>query len=320
MAILPPDPTYMLRGDMGPVHSLLFKISPYIEHLYAGTESGAIHIWDLKKNRESSKLGIKEEACICLKAVEDECLISQRKGGALDIWSANGSNWTIDKTVDTSYCGFSRCEVSGEDILLVPLPNSIVGALSLKTFDIVYKLESSTSDNALSLGEVMVIKILDSPENSYVLVSYESGHTALWDLREKKVVSWLKIDECPMAINFDNYWMKGIIGSPSEKLEIFEMSKSHVLTSRTSLTLKNPGTSVIASRPDSKVFAVGGWDGRLRIFSWKTLRPLVVLDQHKGTIHDVAYSTGKVEAYNSKGLMAAAGKDGTISLWDLYNQ
>lgn len=48
MAILPPDPAYLLRSDMGPVHSLLFRVSPYIEHIYAGTESGKIHIWDLK--------------------------------------------------------------------------------------------------------------------------------------------------------------------------------------------------------------------------------------------------------------------------------
>ena len=48
MAILPPDPAYLLRGDMGPVHSLLFRVSPYIEHIYAGAESGKIHIWDLK--------------------------------------------------------------------------------------------------------------------------------------------------------------------------------------------------------------------------------------------------------------------------------
>jgi hypothetical protein len=48
MAILPPDPVYIMRGDMGPVHSLLFRISPYVEHLYAGTESGTVHIWDLK--------------------------------------------------------------------------------------------------------------------------------------------------------------------------------------------------------------------------------------------------------------------------------
>lgn len=104
------------------------------------------------------------------------------------------------------------------------------------------------------------------------------------------------------------------------KFQIFEISKAQVLGSRRQVTIKNPGTSVIGSRPDSKVFAAGGWDGRLRIFSWKSLRPFVVLDQHRGTIHDIAYSHGKIEAYNSKGLMAAAGKDGTISLWDLYNQ
>lgn len=48
MAILPPDPSYVLRGDMGPIHSLMFKVSPYIEHIYAGTESGNVHIWDLQ--------------------------------------------------------------------------------------------------------------------------------------------------------------------------------------------------------------------------------------------------------------------------------
>lgn len=66
----------------------------------------------------------------------------------------------------------------------------------------------------------MVIKSVDTPENAYVLVSYESGHTALWDLRERTVVSWMKIDECPMAVSFDNYWMRGVIGSPADKLEV----------------------------------------------------------------------------------------------------
>lgn len=95
--------------------------------------------------------------------------------------------------------------------------------------------------------------------------------------------------------------------------------KNNQLTNKTTIPLKNSGTSVLASRTDSKVFAAGGWDGRIRIFSWKTLRPLAVLDQHRSTIFDIIYSKEKVEAYNNKNLMAAAGKDGTVSLWDLYN-
>ncbi|XP_043279013.1 guanine nucleotide-binding protein subunit beta-like protein 1 [Venturia canescens] len=319
MAILPPDPIYILRGNNGPVHSLTFKITPYIEHLYAGTENGDIHIWDLKKNREALKLEDKKDPCLSL-SVNDERLVAQRKGGAIDIWSADGSHWTLDQTTETTYCGFCRFQHQDHDLVLVPLKNSVIGALSLKSLDIVYELDSSLFEDQPKLGQVMAIKPINCFERNYVLASYESGHTGLWDLRERRVVGWLKINECPMAINFDDYWMRGVIGSPSDKLEIFEMSKVQALALSRQITIKNPGTSVIGSRSDSKVFAVGGWDGRLRIFSWKSLRPLVVLDQHKGSIHDIAYYHGKIEAYNSKGLMAAAGKDGTISLWDIYNQ
>lgn len=84
--------------------------------------------------------------------------------------------------------------------------------------------------------------------------------------------------------------------------------------------MKNSGTSVLATRVDSKVFAAGCWDGRIRVYSWKSLRPLVVLDQHRSTIFDITYSADKIQAYNNKNLMAATGKDGTISLWDIYNQ
>lgn len=130
MAILPPDPVYVLRGDMGPVHSLDFRISPYVEHLYAGAETGNIHIWDLKvfknfkfyffcillvliinffqRHREICKLDAIKKQCLALHTLDDEYLIVQRKDGCLDIWNADGSNWILDKTIDTNYCGFCR--------------------------------------------------------------------------------------------------------------------------------------------------------------------------------------------------------------------
>jgi len=67
------------------------------------------------------------------------------------------------------------------------------------------------------------------------------------------------------------------------------------------------------------VFASGGWDGRIRIFSWKSLRPLAVLTQHKnGGVMDLAYSSQQVAMWRAP-IMAAAGMDSQISLWDLYN-
>ena len=98
--------------------------------------------------------------------------------------------------------------------------------MSLKTFDIVYKLDPSPFQSN-PLGEIMAIKCLDSSEkganDKKVLVAYEDGHISLWDIREKTVVSWLKIDECPMTVNFDDNWKRGVVGSPSDKLEVSKL-------------------------------------------------------------------------------------------------
>lgn len=48
MAVIPPDPKYLLRSDMGCIHSLLFWINSDVEHLYAGCALGKVYIWDLK--------------------------------------------------------------------------------------------------------------------------------------------------------------------------------------------------------------------------------------------------------------------------------
>jgi len=85
------------------------------------------------------------------------------------------------------------------------------------------------------------------------------------------------------------------------------------------LCIKNPGVNGVRIRPDQKVFASAGWDGRIRIFSWKSLRPLAVLTQHKnGGVMDLAFSSQQVAMWHAP-IMAAAGMDGQISLWDLYN-
>ncbi|KAF7994105.1 hypothetical protein HCN44_011374 [Aphidius gifuensis] len=323
MAILPPDPIYILRGDMGPVHSLLFKISPYYEHIYAGGENGIIYIWDLKSHRETGKLENHDDdkdkqQCLSMLSFDDEKLIIQKKNGSIDIWISHGSTWIFNKTIETDYYGFCRCEKLSNDLMLIPLAKSNVGIFSLKTFEIIRKLESSKIPK--ELGEVMAIKNCGIDNKNIVLVGYESGTIASWDIDNGSVNNLLENESCPMTINFDNYWMRGIIGSPTDKIDVFHLTKNYELVYKTPITMKNSGTSVLATRVDSKVFAAGCWDGRIRIYSWKSLRPLVVLDQHRSTIFDITYSVDKIQAYNNKNLMAATGKDGTISLWDIYNQ
>ena len=74
-------------------------------------------------------------------------------------------------------------------------------------------------------------------------------------------------------------------------------------------------------RPDRQLVVAGGWDGRVRVFSnTARLRPLAVLLFHSATVEALAFSRQPVAAGRLAGrnILAAGGKDGKISLWDIY--
>lgn len=98
------------------------------------------------------------------------------------------------------------------------------------------------------------------------------------------------------------------------------MSPNHTLSHKCIRSLSHvSGVSMLSVRPDKKIVTAGCWDGRVMLFSWKKLQPLAILKEHTESIYDIIYSHCKVEAYDTKCLMAATGKDGYISLWDIYN-
>jgi len=74
--------------------------------------------------------------------------------------------------------------------------------------------------------------------------------------------------------------------------------------------LINPGIADLKIRPDSKILATAGWDHRVRVFQWRTMKPLAVLAFHSATVHCVAF--------NTTGLLAAGSGDQRISVWSLY--
>lgn len=81
------------------------------------------------------------------------------------------------------------------------------------------------------------------------------------------------------------------------------------------MPLVNPGVSKLSLRGDNKLLASAGWDHRVRLFAWKKLRPLAVLQYHTDMVTSVAFSDHQDPGHR---LLAAGSKDQRISLWSVF--
>lgn len=86
---------------------------------------------------------------------------------------------------------------------------------------------------------------------------------------------------------------------------------------RDSVQVVNPGFSQVRIRDDRRILASAGWDHRVRLFGWKKLRPLAVLQHHADVALCVAFSDHPDPRQR---VLAAGAKDQRISVWSLYNE
>mmetsp|Transcript_17675 Transcript_17675/g.35375 ORF Transcript_17675/g.35375 Transcript_17675/m.35375 type:complete len:506 (-) Transcript_17675:1597-3114(-) len=74
------------------------------------------------------------------------------------------------------------------------------------------------------------------------------------------------------------------------------------------------GVSVCRFRPDGRIFAVGGWDRRLRLFDRASSKPLAILHGHEDTVTSVDWAGNA----SSTGLLATGAGDGRICIYRVF--
>uniref|UniRef100_A0A1B6D3P9 Uncharacterized protein n=2 Tax=Clastoptera arizonana TaxID=38151 RepID=A0A1B6D3P9_9HEMI len=313
MGKTPPDPLYTIKSNMASIHSILLRIADNKELIYASTENGKVHIWNLKTCREINIINIGSQPCLSVNYFNSN-FITQEKCGNIKIWSeVENSCWILQVIVPLTYVGFCKFCL-GPDSIICPEENSAVTIRSLKG-DI---LEKNSFDKTKNNGNIMFLKYENILSEDFIFILFESGTLKVWK-RGSAEVSELKLtDDCPMALDFDGQ-SRGIIGTSGSNLIEFYFIDKAKLSAGKSVPITNPGVSCVKIRPDKRIFIAGCWDGRLRFFSMKTLKLLAVLDQHQSCIQDVVFSISPVTSLKCKYLCVAGGQDKKITLWNLFD-
>ncbi|XP_070131267.1 guanine nucleotide-binding protein subunit beta-like protein 1 isoform X3 [Equus caballus] len=283
----PPDPQFVLRGTQSAVHALHFCGGAQGQGhplLLSGSLSGLVHIWSLQTRRAVATLDGHEGQCVTwLQTLpQGHQLLSQGRDLKLCLWDlGEGRNAVVD-SVRLESIGFCRGSVlaRGHQHWTLAVPGR-------------------GSDEA------------NSSPRPLLLAGYEDGSVALWDVSERKVCSRIACHTEPvMALDFDSQKARGVSGSAEKALAVWSLDEQQALQALRTQELTNPGIADVKIRPDRKILATAGWDHRIRVFHWWTMKPLAVLAFHSATVHCVAFATD--------GLLAAGSRDQRISVWSLY--
>lgn len=319
----PPTPVCTLRGAGGPLNSLHFNCCQgSTPLLFSGSGKGAIHIWNLNTRRPEKVIeGHSGNSVIWVNTLKSgQNLISQGRDLQLCLWDlGEGRSEAVD-SIWTGSVGFCQCSMLETDLgkRLLAFPGD--QSEEIKIIELPSKAPVGTLVPDLKLGMVMCIKLWQSCSGTgpLLLAGYEDGSVLLWDVTQRSQLSQVKAHPEPvMCLTFDPTRLKGVSGSSDSKLSSWIVDSQNNLQLQDSVTLVNPGVSQMCLRDDGKLLASAGWDHRVRLFGWKRLRPLAVLQYHTDTVLSVAFSNHPEPRQR---LLAAGSKDQRISLWSVYTE
>lgn len=187
---------------------------------------------------------------------------------------------------------------------------SIVDCIDLKNYSKIASFKSKSESAQEQRGMLMCLKSVDS--NS-LFAGYENGEIVSFDLRTFNEINSLDLyqGQPMMCFDFSDSLKIGYTGSAESKVHGFKLNETKLERSET-INLVNPGVNSIKIRPsDSRIFAIGGWDSRIRIYSAKKQKFLACLDFHKEAINSIEFNS-------TNNLIYAGSNDGIISCWDLF--
>ena len=318
----PPPPTFYLTVGEA-VTCLVFTRS----HLVVGTAVGNIKLYCCKSWQLIASLQPFSRGILWLAMVGEGIgakMICQGRFEGVKVLRSEDEEWVKWKEV-ISHCithqGFCKGlllakEEDQGDVVACP---SGQGSLMMARMvgEVIRPLASLTKEGA---GTLMAVVDMGGGR---ILAGWENGVVVVWqwsNQREEAMVDLHCKVGTVMALAWDPAKERGVVVGSEDRLVVVDASLQVVGQRQ----VVNSGMGAVLVRDDSSIMVAGGWDARLRVFSWKKpekLKPLAVLDFHSEAVEAMAFSNGRLEEGRLAGkrLVAAGGKDGKVSLWDIYS-
>ncbi|KAG2235902.1 hypothetical protein INT48_008205 [Thamnidium elegans] len=275
----PPPPTYIFREHKSSVNSVhLFDNDQY---LASSDGDGWVIIWSMRTKRPLLKWKAHKDNCLKVTTVKNNQLISQGRDNMIHIWqlpslqdaSLNEVPELISSIV---YNGLGFCKFSyddSEESMLLCFP-SIEEIALFDIYDLTYQRYLARNIGQIDSGSVRL--------GSCMAVELFRTSDTLFVLA----------------------------GYESGTVALWEINKTSKLVWHQQVHTE-PGIVAVKIRPDNKIFASGGYDGRIRIFSVKSMKPLAILSYHRNTTYGLDFSR------NGNWLIGSS-QDNRISLWSIF--
>jgi len=141
-----------------------------------------------------------------------------------------------------------------------------------------------------------------------LITSYENGSVKLWqylNIEKKRSIEGLGWD-CLWSFKLHVESVMATAVSLDRSIAL-SVSADHLVgrydlnadptpnleTIGTVFRTKHPGNGAVAFHDDGRVCAIGGWDGRVRLYSTKTFKALGTLIYHKDTLQSLSFARAR---------------------------
>lgn len=212
-----------------------------------------------------------------------------------------------------NFCAFSMCDAQTSTPinpdqtrpLLVAVPGTREGHVDIFSLPSERRIHSIPPAEEGKTGMVMALRILYINTSLYLIVGTESGLTSVQKLNSNSSqwgTTYISKPHTQPVLSLDvTSITPSLAMAAASDVRYFTSSADALITInpvqkldenkplKTSQT-KHSGQQSLSVRSDGKIFATGGWDGRIRIYSAKTLKELAVLKWHKDGVYGVAFS------------------------------